>query len=215
MQSRLFKFLLSPYLRRTARKLWVGNHHRDSFTYKELRAVLDSAWKVYHVRVRSLPKQANLGNWLVMHFGYLTLSAYQALKDFGLNEETSIRLIQDLTWYVTSTWAKRARRFSKILFRDKMRQLEFFVDKIMQTLFSPPGYKYEKGNLGNGFYLDVFRCPVAELMKTNSASELCVQSWCNVDFGLVEIFRGELMRSGTIAMGKEKCDFRFNMIRSP
>ncbi|MEJ2487725.1 MAG: penicillin acylase family protein [Anaerolineales bacterium] len=51
---------------------------------------------------------------------------------------------------------------------------------------------------------------VAELMKSNGASELCVESWCGVDFGLVEIFGGELKRSGTIAMGKGKCDFRFH-----
>ena len=170
--------------------------------------ILESAWGIYHSQVRQMPKQANLGNWLVMHFAFLTLSAYQAMRDFGLTEETAVGLIQDLTWQITFTWTRRAKRISTPLFHSQMDQVKFYVAQIMKTLFSPPAYRFKMGELENGFYLDVLQCPVAELMKSRGVPDLCIQSWCGVDFGLVEILGGELVRTGTIAMGKEKCDFR-------
>ncbi|NIW50099.1 MAG: hypothetical protein GWN14_27150 [candidate division Zixibacteria bacterium] len=208
-RPRLFKLLFSRYLQRTALPIWTKQAKTLPFTPEDIPHVLESTWKIYHSRVQEMPEQANVGNWLVMHFGYLTLAAHQAWIDFGLDEETSIGLIQDLTWHTTSTWTNRARRGSKFIFRDQMNQLNFFVDLIMKRLFSPPGYQYRLGNLEDGFYLDVYRCPVAELMKSNEAAELCIQSWCGVDSGLAQIFGQEMKRTGTIAMGEEKCDFKF------
>jgi ubiquinone biosynthesis protein len=79
----------------------------------------------------------------------------------------------------------------------------------MKTFFSPPAYRFDTDKIEDGFYLDVKRCPVAELMAATGASELCIQSWCGVDFGLVEIIGGSLLREGTLAMSREKCDFLF------
>ncbi|NQS91007.1 MAG: L-2-amino-thiazoline-4-carboxylic acid hydrolase, partial [Chloroflexi bacterium] len=75
--------------------------------------------------------------------------------------------------------------------------------------FQSPCLSLYTGNIEAGYFLDVKRCPVAELMAANHASELCVQTWCGVDFGLVEIIGGTLQREGTLAMGRDKCDFVF------
>jgi ubiquinone biosynthesis protein len=79
----------------------------------------------------------------------------------------------------------------------------------MRTFFSSPGYEFDLGETYQGFFLDVKRCPVAELMISKGVSDLCIQSWCEVDFGLVEIIGGKLQRNGTLAMGEQKCDFVF------
>lgn len=144
-----------------------------------------------------------------MNFAYLTLSAYQIMLEGGMNQDEAVKRIQQLTWYITSTWAVRAQRGSRYLFRDQLKELQFFVRLVMRTIFSPPGYKFYMGETGGGFFLDVKRCPVAELMISRGASELCIQSWCGVDFDLVEIIGGKLQRNGTLAMGEKKCDFVF------
>lgn len=81
----------------------------------------------------------------------------------------------------------------------------------MRTFFSPPGYNFDLGPTDQGFYLDVKQCPVAELMISKGVSYLCIQSWCAVNFGLVEMIGGKLQRHGTLAMGEQKCDFVFQV----
>jgi len=209
MQPKWFEILFSRYLLRTALKLWAEKQITPVLDSQNIPTILKSTWGIYHNRIKQMPRQANLGNWLVMHFAFLTHSAYLAMRDFGLTDETAVGLIQDLTWQITSTWTKRTKRVSTSFFRSQQGQLKFFVGLIMKTLFSTPAYRFKMGEMENGFYLDVLQCPVAELMKSKGVPDLCIKSWCGVDFGLVELLGGELVRTGTIAMGKEKCDFRF------
>ncbi len=210
IQAKLFRFLLSFYLYRVATKIWLENQDDIYMSTQDIQCLLDAAWPKYGMSVIDMEKQGNLGNWLVMNFAYLTLSAYQVMLADGINQDEAIDKIHAITWDITSTWTKRAKRLSKFLFQDQMNQLNFFVGFIMKTLFSPPGYDYKRGKFEDGFYLDVKQCPVAELMISNGASGLCIQTWCGVDFGLVEILGGTLQRKGTLAMGERKCDFVFH-----
>jgi len=208
-QSKLFKFLLSSYLRRLTAGIWLADQPELGFSRSDLDLILERTWQEYFRLIAEMSKQANLGNWMVMNFAYLTLATYQVLKDWGLGEQEAINLIYKLTWDVTATWTKRAKGVSKSIFREPMRELIYFVDLVMKTFFSPPAYQFDTGKTSEGFFLDVKRCPVAELMAANNASELCVQTWCGVDFELVEIIGGSLKREGTLAMGRRKCDFVF------
>ena len=208
-QFRLFKLFMARYLRRLTKRIWLIDQPELGLSNNDLNRILESSWKEYFRLISELDKQANLGNWLVMNFAYLTLAAYQVFLKRGMKEQEAIKLIYQLTWHITSTWALRAKRVSKSIIRAPMRELAFFVDLVMKTFFSPPAYQFDTGKTGRGFYLDVKRCPVAEMMAANNASELCIQTWCGVDFGLVEIIGGSLQREGTLAMGREKCDFVF------
>jgi len=208
-QSKLFKFLLSSYLRRLTGRLWLADQSELGFSKKGLDLILKQSWDKYSKSVLESDKQANLGNWMVMNFAHLTLGAFQVLIEQGLSEQDAINLIYKLTWEITSTWTKRAKRFSGVIFREPKRELAYFVDLVMKTFFPPPAYRFVTGEINNGFFLDVKRCPVAELMATNGISDLCIQTWCGVDFGLVKIIGGSLQREGTLAMGRDKCDFVF------
>ncbi len=210
MELRSFKLISNRYLKRSALRVWTENQPDIHLSTRNIKSILDTSWDNYQTKAAEIPKQSNLGNWLMINFAYLTMAANQALVDFGISEETSRNLIKDLTWDIASTWTKRGQKFSNVFFQNQMKQLEFFVDLIMKTLFSPPGYQFERGNTKDGFFLDVHQCPVAEIMNSNGTADLCIQAWCGVDFGLVEILGGNLKRSGTIAMGKKKCDFVFH-----
>ena len=56
---------------------------------------------------------------------------------------------------------------------------------------------------------DCTKCPVAEFFGQPDASELCVQTFCRLDFPLAEKWGGKLKRNGTIASGAPVCDFRW------
>ena len=68
--------------------------------------------------------------------------------------------------------------------------------------------------LGVGGGVRLYPMPVAEFFAQHDASELCVNTWCNLDFPLAEKWGGRLSRTGTIAMGKERCDFRWRAAKA-
>jgi len=52
------------------------------------------------------------------------------------------------------------------------------------------------------------RSNLPAFFKDQDAADLCVQTWCALDYPLAQKWGGHLERSGTIAMGKDHCDFR-------
>ena len=69
---------------------------------------------------------------------------------------------------------------------------------------------------GEGEYVfDMVRCPVAEYFRSHDLADLCVQTWCNLDFPLATQWGGAtLERTETLAGGGRRCDFRWKS-RSP
>ncbi|MEO8416847.1 MAG: hypothetical protein ABI472_24500, partial [Ginsengibacter sp.] len=45
--------------------------------------------------------------------------------------------------------------------------------------------------------------------KKFELGDVCYHTWCKLDFPLAEQWGGQLKRSGSIAGGAEKCDFRW------
>jgi ubiquinone biosynthesis protein len=207
--SRLFKFLFNNYLQNQARINWIEIPEIGLVSEKEIQTWLHGAWGFYFPLTNELPRFGNIGNWLVMNFAALSIATFQSLTNHGIDEIIATKMIGSITWRITSKWSSRAQRFTKLLFRDQLDQLKFFVNGVMKTLFRSPGYQFDFVDHENGFLLNVRRCPVADLMKAKGVSDLCVQTWCGVDFGLVDIFGSELVREGTIASGKIFCDFNF------
>jgi L-2-amino-thiazoline-4-carboxylic acid hydrolase len=61
----------------------------------------------------------------------------------------------------------------------------------------------------------VRRCPVAEFFTSQGARDLCVHTWCALDFPLAKMWGGSLQRSGTLAGGAAGCDFKWSPRSSP
>jgi ubiquinone biosynthesis protein len=218
MNQKLFKLLFSGYINKRVGKIWINqptskqHSGKGSFDSVDIINILAKSWEIYLTEALSLPQQPRMRLTLIMNFACLTLSAYQTLVGFGIEKDYAIELIYELVWDVTSRSASSANRLTKSIYQDTMRRLEVLVDLVMRVVFCEPAYQTNKGELQDGFFMDVCTCPVADYMISNQASDLCVNTWCAVDFGLVDIIGGRLERSGTRAMGKEKCDFRFHVI---
>jgi ubiquinone biosynthesis protein len=94
--------------------------------------------------------------------------------------------------------------------RDPRKRLRLATDLFRFFPFGAPGYQWrDVSGVEGEVAFDCTRCPVAELFARHNASELCVRTWCELDFPLAEKWGGRLERTGTIAMGKERCDFRW------
>ena len=87
--------------------------------------------------------------------------------------------------------------------------MQISVNSFLRFPFTPPGYVFERLSSSDGISLDMLRCPVAEYFQKQNTSDLCIGTWCNLDFALAEMWGGWLERTETLAAGCERCNFRF------
>ena len=207
MNAKLFRFLFSRYVRRVVRNCWLESH----FSADELDTFLQQVWTDYLNEAASIPRQANLGNALMMQFAGLTLSAYRVLLAQGIAKAKAILMVSAVTKHLTFTWTKRGKVLLTPFFPKRLNRLHAGAQFIMHTLFSRPGYQFAVERFPDSFRLNVYQCPVAAMMKAKGVPELCTHTWCGVDPGVVEIMDGKLTRTGTLAMGAERCDFVFHL----
>jgi len=56
---------------------------------------------------------------------------------------------------------------------------------------------------------DKVRCPVSDLFRAHNSADLCVGSWCNLDYPLGEAVGLKLTRDKTLVEGGDRCAFRW------
>jgi hypothetical protein len=62
----------------------------------------------------------------------------------------------------------------------------------------------------HGIAFDVVRCPIANYFRGEESNDLCVASWCNLDYALAELTHEKLVHTKTLVRGDDRCDFRLN-----
>ncbi len=78
--------------------------------------------------------------------------------------------------------------------------------------FSLPGYIWQDlPSDEQTVAFDCQKCPVGEFFQNKGEAELCVNTWCNLDFVLASKWGGTLTRTNTIAGGGKVCDFRWTI----
>jgi hypothetical protein len=75
--------------------------------------------------------------------------------------------------------------------------------------FNSPGYIARRVPTDDGIAFDMIRCPVARYFRAYGAGDVCVGSWCNLDYALAEMVGRKMVRTKTLAAGDACCDFRF------
>ncbi len=105
---------------------------------------------------------------------------------------------------------------ARMLTRDPRKRMQLATDLFRTFPFGAPGYGWRDAPAAASVVaFDCTRCPVAEYFARHDASELCVRTWCELDFPLAEKWGGRLVRGGTIASGATHCDFRWHVAPAP
>lgn len=217
----LLKTVFRAVIKRAARAALVGRsrdrerHEAGRFTRTEVDEILQQSWQRYGELAPSVPRQPKLGNRMNVLLSCLTLACFEVLMSRGTAREYAIELIGDVTWKVYETWGGAARKLTWLVSRDPRRRLELSLGMFLRFPFTPPGYRFERSSSPDGIAVDMFRCPVAEYFREYGASDLCVGTWCNLDFALAELWHGRLQRTETLASGGLRCDFRFKVDSTP
>jgi hypothetical protein len=92
----------------------------------EVDAILGRAWQLVdemlpEARLEQIPARGDRQNLL---FAVLTVAAYRALRDAGLEREYAMELVADVGWKVYERVVALPRGIARLLTRDPQRRLE-------------------------------------------------------------------------------------------
>jgi hypothetical protein len=181
------------------------------FTRAEVDKILDEVWHGYDQLAPFIPREPKLGNRMNMLLACITYSCLQVMISTGVERKYAIELIGDMAWKVYERWGRLARFAARMFTNEPRGQLRMAVNMFLRFPFTPPGYRFERVPNQNGISFDMLRCPIAEYFQSQAAADLCINTWCNLDFPLTEMWGGRLDRGKTLAAGDSRCDLRFNV----
>jgi L-2-amino-thiazoline-4-carboxylic acid hydrolase len=216
MSPAVVKRIFGPPVRNAARRAMEGRRRFPSrpeagrFTRYDIDDIVRRSWRGFEHLAGSLPLRAtSLGNRTLLLLSCLTLSCFQVLLEMGQEDKRAEELVSDTAWEIYRKWGKIPYALARVWHRAPSKRMQACVRAFLRFPFSPPGYRFERHPTEDGVALDMHHCQVADFFKAHSASELCVNTWCALDFGLAEMWGGWLERDKTIASGCQLCNFRF------
>ena len=168
------------------------------------------AWDRYYEIEPSIAIEATLGAVFTTHLAAATLALHEVLLRHGISAAESHRLIYDIGWRIYVQMGEIPLLAASAITRDPHKRLKLATDLFRTFPFGAPSYQWRDVISTDGsIAFDCTKCPVAEFFGKHDASELCVQTFCRLDFPLAEKWGGRLHRTGTIASGAATCDFRW------
>jgi len=193
--------------------LWPAVHRGlgGRFDRATIRAIFDDALASYEEQKRALPTESGTGGRLMVHLAALTVALYRALEAREVPEAEARALTARVTWQAYAKMAAVPTLVSKIGTKPGRARLERATQVFRRFPFGPPAYIMEDvETTGDSVAFDVRRCPVAEYFVSQGLGELCIESWCDLDFPLATNWDATLERPRTLAAGDDRCDFRWH-----
>ena len=90
------------------------------------------------------------------------------------------------------------------------KRMELATQIFRMFPFTAPDYGWAEVETDkNNVAFNCTRCHVAELFIKFGLGDVCYNTFCKLDFPLAQQWGGKLTRTGSIAGGADKCDFRW------
>jgi hypothetical protein len=228
---RLLVRLYRPLVRSAARAALEGRRRdRDRpelgrFLRADVNAFLDDVW----VRVATLLGEEDLnqiptlGNRHNVFLGALTIAAFHALLDRGVEPRYAMELFADVGWKVYERMLKLPYFFARIRTRDLQGRMSFALKALMRFPFSSPGepgYAVHAWSESGRFHTDWTYCAPLGFVKRyverhgdRGELEAFYQSWCLYDWPAADLLsggregeHGHYEREHTLSRGDSVCD---------
>ncbi len=215
MNPKTLKLIYQPTIRQAAFAGLAGRSRdrtqpaRGRFTREDVQSILDEVWMKYERLASRVPVQPSLGNQMNLLLSCITLCCFQTMLESGVERGYAIELIGDMAWKIYEKWGAIPITLARLHKHNPRDQMRFAVNAFLRFPFSPPGYLLERLPSDDGISFNIKRCVVAEYFRGQGAADLCVGTWCDLDFALAEMWGGWLERTETLASGGPSCGFRF------
>lgn len=211
----LTKLIYRPTVRWAAQNALAGrdrdrrNPEAGRLTRVEVNRMLSHSWSIFDTLALHAPQEQTTGSRMNVLLACLTLAMLQAMIAAGIERDYAIELIADASWKIYERWGAVPRLVSRMRTHNPVERMRMSVNMFLRFPFNPPGYQFTRLLNDRGISLAMTRCPVAEYFQAQGAVDLCLGTWCNLDYGLAEMWGGHLRRTRTLVAGDDHCDFVF------
>lgn len=189
----------------SARKILI--HH---YGKKEVQDILLGYWQKYLQLKNDIPAMPTMGGSVMLNLAAMSTAFYHELTGRGKSKEEATKLFYDIAWKVYIKMGRFSWRLAGIGKKGNYERLLKATRLFRAFPFNSPSYVWQDVKTDeNTVGFDCMKCPVAEYFSKNGLSDFCAATWCALDYPLAELWDAKLERSGSIAEGAEKCDFRW------
>lgn len=200
--SRVLRAVLAPLARKTL---------ADALSADVVERAIASAFAAHEARADLGSREESWGGRLMMELASLTIGFHEALLRETRDEARARRLTAAVTWAAYRHMARLPGWYARVRSDQPLVQLRRATGAFRQAPFGLPAYVMRDVDAGEDVVaFDVLRCPVAELMHAHGLDQLCVESWCDLDFPLAREWGGWLERELALANGDSRCSFRWH-----
>ena len=140
-------FVLRRLVRRAAHQILAGrlvqrdDPRRGRFLRRDVDELLAQAWRnldamLPEAELERLPTRGNRQN---VFLAALTLAAYRAFRDAGIQRDYAMELFADVGWKLYERSVALPRWMARLATRDPQRRLELTLRALLAVPFSRPG----------------------------------------------------------------------------
>jgi hypothetical protein len=231
LTAKLLVGLYRPVVRRAARAALEGRRcdprrpESGRFLRSDVDAFLADVWKrvAALLREEELGKIPTIGNRHNVFLGALTIAAFHALLDRGVEPRYAMELFADVGWKVYERMLKLPYLFARLRTRDPQGRMNFVLEALMRFPFSAPGepgYEVRTWSEPGRFHTYWTYCAPLGFVKRyverhgdRGELEAFYQSWCLYDWPAADILaggrareHGHYERPHTLSRGDSACD---------
>lgn len=170
--------------------------------------VIARAGLAYPAMVGDIPPTGHGANHL-LRIGAYALALHKALVDQSVEPDIATGLVSDVVFAAIRPSRDALVSVARLRHRDRLRRALWTSRMARRFYYSEPDWEMEGVPVDDGFGMDVTRCVVAEFFEARGMSEFCERVICDQD-ARDAAHRGiTFVRSGTLAGGAARCDFRY------
>ena len=179
------------------------------FSRAETDGILKQARVLFDQQARKMQQKPNVDRNLIV--ACATLSLFQALMTTDVERKYAIRLCSDVASRIYKTWGTWPRLIARLCSFGPLKRLRICVNTVLSFPCSVPSCAHDRRDTDYEIVINIHRCPAAEYFRENRAADLCVGSWCNLNYALAESWGGKLEHKGTLAGGDPRCHLHFKV----
>jgi ubiquinone biosynthesis protein len=179
------------------------------FQAREIERLLATAWRRFQTLEPRLPQEPNLSGKVSVLGAAMLLALMQSLVAADVERGFATRLVAEVSWvaYMRSMGSAGPWLLRK-LSPNSRRRVRLAIDIGLNYEFTEPAYHHRRVAVAGGEGFDMLRCPIADYLGAQDASDLCTTAFCGLDYRIFELVGLRLERSGTLGGGADLCDFR-------
>lgn len=176
----------------------------------DIKQILKDYWAYYLKLKPDIPLMPTLGGKLMLNLAAISTAFHEVLVGKGQTSDQATKLFYQIAWQVYAKMGKLSWVIAGWTSKNKFTRLKKTTQYFRTFPFNSPTYGWDNvREEGNMVGFDCVKCPVAEYFQKKGLSKFCENTWCALDYPLAEMWDAKLDRSGSIAGGAEKCDFKW------